>query len=400
MSLYDVLDQIIALLRQRKRLTYRLVKREFALDDETLEDLKDELIYAQKLAVEEDERVLVWIGDAQEVAAPSAWTTPQPAAQAQQSPQTPEAERRQLTVMFCDLVDSTKLSSQLDPEEYRDMVRAYQRVCSEVITRFDGHIAQLLGDGLLVYFGYPQAHEDDAQRAVHTGLGILAAMDDLHTRLPHAPAPTLAVRMGIHTGLSVIGAMGEQGRNEHLALGETPNIAARIQGLAAPNTVVISDATDRLVQGYFQCRDLGVHSLRGVPESRRLYHVLGESGATSRLEVAQPRGLTPLVGRESEVTLLLERWAQAKSGHGQVVLLTGDAGIGKSRLVQTLKDQVANEPHLRWECRSAEYSQNTVLFPLVDLFQRILRFEAQETPEAKLEKLAHALSQYRLPVEE
>src|SRR5215470_14172327 len=181
MSLYDVLDQIIALLRQRKRLTYRLVKREFALDDATLEDLKDELIYAQKLAVEEDERVLVWIGDAQEVAAPSAWTTPQPAAQAQQAPQIPEAERRQLTVMFCDLVDSTKLSSQLDPEDYRDMVRAYQTSCTEVIQRFDGHIAQLLGDGLLVYFGYPVAHEDDPLRAVRTGLGIVEAIGTLNT---------------------------------------------------------------------------------------------------------------------------------------------------------------------------------------------------------------------------
>src|SRR5262249_50605923 len=152
---------------------------------------------------------------------------------------TPEAERRQLTVMFCDLVDSTRLSSQLDPEEYRDVVRAYQTACTEVIRRYDGHIAQLLGDGLLVYFGYPQAHEDDAQRAVRTGLGILAAMDDLHTRLPYAIGHTLAVRLGIHTGLVVIGAMGDQGRHEHLALGETPNIAARIQGLTAPHTMAI-----------------------------------------------------------------------------------------------------------------------------------------------------------------
>src|SRR5262249_42973932 len=154
---------------------------------------------------------------------------------------TPDAERRQLTVMFCDLVDSTKLSSRLDPEEYRDVVRAYQTACTEVIRRYDGHIAQLLGDGLLVYFGYPQAHEDDAQRAVRTGLGILAAMDDLRTRLPHAQGRPLAVRLGIHTGLVVVGALGDQGRHEYLALGETPNIAARIEGLAQPNTIAISD---------------------------------------------------------------------------------------------------------------------------------------------------------------
>src|SRR5215510_11677067 len=228
MSLYDVLDQIIALLRQRKRLTYRLVKREFALDDETLADLKDELIYAQKLAVEEDERVLVWIGDTEgthEVPSPPAQTSQQSALQATQpphapppAPRSPEAERRQLTVMFCDLVDSTKLSSQVDPEEYRDIVRAYQRVCTDVIQRYDGHIAQLLGDGLLVYFGYPQAHEDDPHRAVRTGLGILAAMGELNTRLKREKGLTLALRLGIHTGLVVVGAMGGAGRQEQLAL--------------------------------------------------------------------------------------------------------------------------------------------------------------------------------------
>src|SRR5262249_43178012 len=155
-----------------------------------------------------------------------------------------------------------------------------------------------------------------------------------------------------------------------------PNIAARIQGLAASNTVAISEASYRLVQGYFDCEALGEQTLRGVAEPVAVYRVLSESGATSRLDVAQPRGLTPLVGREQEVGLLLERWNQVKDGHGHVVLLTGDAGIGKSRLVQMLKEHVTSEPHTRWECRSAEYYQNTALFPLVDLFQRILRFEA------------------------
>src|SRR5262249_10124991 len=224
--------------------------------------------------------------------------------------------------------------------------------------------------GLLVYFGYPQAHEDDPQRAVRTGLGILDAMEDLRTRLKQEKGITLAIRLGIHTGLVVVGAMGGGGRQEQLALGETPNVAARIQGLAEPNTLLISEATYCLIQGYFACQDLGTQTLRGVAEPIAVYQILRESGATSRLEVAQPRGLTPLVGRESEVTLLVERWEQAKAGQGQVVLLTGDAGIGKSRLVQTLKDYVANEPHERWECRSAEYSQNSVLYPVIDLFQR------------------------------
>src|SRR5215470_10370264 len=204
MTFDDVLAQIIDLLQREKRVSYRALKRRFALDDEYLEDLKDELIKAKRLAMDEEGSVLVWTGDAQTVTSQADQNPRQPAVQGQRSPQPaplptapppPDAERRQLTVMFCDLVDSTKLSSQLDPEEYRDMVRAYQQVCSEVITRFEGHVAQLLGDGLLVYFGYPQAHEDDPQRAVRTGLGILAAMEDLHNRLPQDKGIQLAIRI-------------------------------------------------------------------------------------------------------------------------------------------------------------------------------------------------------------
>ena len=185
-------------------------------------------------------------------------------------------------------MDSTKLSSQLDSEEYREVVRAYQKVCSEVITRFDGHIAQLLGDGLLVYFGYPQAHEDDAQRAVRAGLDMLAAMEAPKSHLKHEKSIQLALRIGIHTGLVVVGAMGGQGRQEQLALGETPNIAARIQGLTAPNTVAISEATYRLAQGYFACEALGAQTLRGVGEPITLYRVLRESGAHNRLDIVRP----------------------------------------------------------------------------------------------------------------
>jgi len=247
-------------------------------------------------------------------------------------------------VLFCDLVNSTTLASQLDPEDWRDVGRAYQRVCTDVIQRYDGYVAQLLGDGLLIYFGYPQAHEDDAHRAIRAVLGILAAMGDLNTRLQHEKGIQLAFRVGIHTGLVVVGVMGGAGRQEQLALGEVPNIASRLEALAALKTVAISEATYRLVQGYFVCEALGAQTLRGVSEPVTVYRVYGESGATSRLDVAQVRGLIPLVGRESEVALLLERWEQAKAGQGQVILLTGDAGIGKSRLVQTLKDHVAHEP--------------------------------------------------------
>jgi class 3 adenylate cyclase len=273
----EMLDQVITLLKRQRRVSYPALKIRLSLDNEYLEALKAEIIETQQLATDENGRVLVWAGNTAETSAaasPPAQPTPQPAAQEQPSPLVelrptaphPDAERRQLTVLFCDLVDSTKLSSQLDPEDYRAVVHTYQQVCSEVITRFDGHIAQLLGDGLLIYFGYPHAHEDDAQRAVRAGLGMLTAMGDLNRGLQQAKGIQLGVRIGMHTGLVVIREMGGGGRQEQLALGEVPNVASRLQGLAESNTVVISEATSRLVQGYFECQALGEQTLRGVAE--------------------------------------------------------------------------------------------------------------------------------------
>src|SRR5215831_15191877 len=271
MDFYAILDQVITLLQQRGKASYRALKLQFKLDDASLDVLKDELIKVHQLARDQDGEMLVWTGEtatAQAVASQPAQPTPHPVVQAQPATQVeplstappPDAERRQLTVMFIDLVESTYLSTQLDPEDLREVIRAYQRVCGEVINRFDGYIAQYLGDGLLVYFGYPQAHEDDAQRAVRTGLGILNAMGDLKKGLQQAPGIQLAIRIGVHTGLVVIGEMGAAGRQEQLALGETPNVAARMQGLAEPNTVALSAATYRLVQGYFECQDLGAQT--------------------------------------------------------------------------------------------------------------------------------------------
>src|SRR6266568_245847 len=229
MDFYTLLDQVVDLLQRRRRVSYRALKRQFNVDDDYLEDLKAELIKGQRLAVDEDGEVLVWIGGTD--VPPT--TTPRDVQSTLPGPLPPlEAERRQLTVILCYLVDSTKLSSQLDPEEYRDVVRAYQAACTEVIQRYDGHIAQLLGDGLLVYFGYPQANEDDARRAVRTGLGILDAMGDLHQRLQQAQGIQLAIRIGIYTGLRVLGAMREAGRQEQLALGEGSNTASSIGGLS------------------------------------------------------------------------------------------------------------------------------------------------------------------------
>ena len=269
--------------------------------------------------------------------------------------------------MFCDLADSTKLSGQLDPEDLRDVIRAYQSISADVIERYEGYIAQHLGDGLMVYFGWPQAHEDDAHRAIHAGLGILEAMGGLNTRLEQEKGIRLAARIGIHTGLVVVGEIGKGASQELLALGETPNIASRVEGIAEPGTVAISASTYQLIRGYFDCEDLGQHELKGVDEPQQVYRVVRTSGAQSRLDVATTRGLTPLVGREQEVGLLLERWQQVKDGQGQVVLLSGEAGIGKSRLVQVLKEHVRDGQHTILECRSSPYYQNTALYPITDM---------------------------------
>ena len=258
MDFFVVVDEVIALLRQRGRITYGALQLQCGLTDAQLEVLKDELLHAQQVARDEEGRVLVWTGDAADPPsppAPCAATAPRHSSSRALPP--PEAERRQLTVLFCDLVDSTGLASQLDPEDLRAVVRAYQDTCAKVIARFDGHIAQYLGDGLLVYFGYPLAHEDDAQRAVRAGLGIVEALGQLNTRLEQERGVHLAVRLGIHTGLVVVGEVGGSTRQEQLALGETPNLAARLQGLAAPNTLVISAATLPLLGGFFACQSLG-----------------------------------------------------------------------------------------------------------------------------------------------
>src|SRR5262245_13519335 len=405
MTFDDMLAQILETLRQQGRVSYAALKRQFDLDDAYLDDLKAELIDAQRLAQDEAGRVLVWRGSRD--ALPERSHTPPAVPDAQRrrqeppptSPQAVEAERRQLTVLFCDLVDSTALAGQLDPEDLRKVIQAYHATCAQVIQRFDGHIAQYLGDGLLVYFGYPRAHEDDAQRAVRAGLGMVEALGMLRERLAQEHAIRLAVRVGIHTGLVVVGRIGGT-RQERLALGDTPNIAARLQSLALPDTVVLSAATWQLIEGYFTCRALGLQSLRGVSTALHVYQALGESGVQSRLEVAATRGLTPLVGRAAEVALLLTRWAEVQEGQGHIIALSGEAGIGKSRLLQVLRDHLADAPHIRIECRCSPYYQHTAFYPLIEYLGRVLHFQRDEAVHAKLAKLEQALVQFRLPLSE
>ena len=395
MKFSDIVEQATDLLQRTGRVSYRVLKREFDLDDEGLEDLKESLTFSHPQARDEGGRGLVWTEDAtastsgsSQTQAPTQVSTPsKPITQPQPSePATPVGERRQLTVMFCDLVGSTAFSEKLDPEELRQMVRAYQDACRQVIERYDGYIAQYLGDGLLIYFGYPGAHEDDGIRSVRTGLEILDSLQQLELAYP------LQVRIGIHTGHVLVGEIGNGGRREQLALGDTPNIAARVQGKAEPNTVVISADTYHLVQGYFACRDLGPQDLKGLSAPLTLHQVQGEGEAQNRFDVSVQKGLTPLVGREEESELLLRRWERAKGGERQVVLLSGEAGIGKSRLVQVLRAHIADEPQFGAVFRCSPFYQNSAFYPIIDRLQRFLKLGRTDTPDTKLHKLTRVLA--------
>ena len=305
-----------------------------------------------------------------------------------------EAERRQLTCLFCDLVNSVGLSERLDPEELRETLAAYHRVCATVVRRFEGHTHNYLGDGIMVYFGFPSAHEDDAQRAVRSGLGIIEAVEQLNSRLQSEYGIDLHVRIGIDTGLVVAGAIAADEGMEDAAVGVPPNIAARLQALAAPDSVVISAAAYRLIAGYFDCRELGFHAIRGLSQPMAIYHVLHESGARTRLDVAARRGLPPMQGRDDELATLADRWAQARAGQGGVALVAGEPGIGKSRLIWALQQHVAQSPDaflMHLSC--SPYYVNTAFYPVVQQLERVLEF-GRDDHEQHLDKLDGLLAQY------
>jgi predicted ATPase/class 3 adenylate cyclase len=415
MRFFGIVTLAIALLQREGRMTYRALKRGFELDDASLEDLRRELIF-RRLARDEAGEGLVWISGApapvgatadvvmglSPALAPlsSLATDDGSTGRSASARSTPEAERRHLTVMFCDLVDSTQLSRQLDPEDYRAVVRAYQEAAAAVIQRFDGYIAQYLGDGLLVYFGYPQAHEDEAQRAVQASLELVEAMTPLNTRLELQYRIRVAVRVGLHTGLVVIGEMGGGNRQEQLAMGDTPNIAARLQGLAAPNTVVLSAVTARLMHEAFALEERGLHHFKGMAEPMAVFRVLGPQESLDDEEETGPARVPFLVGRDEEVGLLLRRWEQSKEGLGQIVLLSGEAGIGKSALVQTLREHVGRAGYARLTFRCSPYHTNSALYPVIAHLQRLLRWERDEASEARLAKLEQVLDASRQPLPE
>ena len=293
------------------------------------------------------------------------------------------AERRQLTVMFCDLVGSTALAERLDPEELRELMQAYRKTCDEVVTRYKGHVAQYRGDALMAYFGWPSANEDDAERSVRSALEIVHAMKGVRAD------PPLAVHIGVATGPVVVGAVSRADDAEaKLAVGETPNLAARLQGLAGPDEVVIAPTTRRLVGAAFQLSDMGSHVLKGIAQPVRAWRAHAVHRPLGRFEAAHDGvALTPLVGRQAEIALLLRRWGQSCAGQGQVVLIGGEPGIGKSRLTQVLREQIATAPYaaLRYQC--SPYHLNSALYPFTEQLEVAAGFTREDTPGQKLDKI-------------
>jgi class 3 adenylate cyclase/predicted ATPase len=317
-------------------------------------------------------------------------STPSSSAPSPDLSATYSAERRQLTVMFCDLVGSTALATRLDPEDLREIIAAYHRCVAETVARFDGFVAKYMGDGVLVYFGYPAAHEDDAERAVRSGLALATAVGQLQ-----APEP-LRVHVGIATGLVVVGDLVDQGDvRERTVVGETPNLAARLQALAGADSVVIAASTRLLTAGLFEYEDLGAVKAKGFAEPVRAWRVRGESAAESRFEALRggSGGETPLVGRDEEIDLLIRRWHRARDGDGQIALLTGEPGIGKSRIAAALHKAVEAEPHIRLRYFCSSHHTDSALYPFIAQLQRAAGFARENAPAAKLDKLEALLAQ-------
>jgi class 3 adenylate cyclase len=303
---------------------------------------------------------------------------------------TPEdrAERRQVTVMFSDLVGSTALSARMDPEDLRDVISAYQKCVGETVQRSGGFVAKYMGDGVLVYFGYPQAHEDDAERAVRAGLELIAAVSALKAASP------LQTRIGIATGLVVVGDLVGSGEaQERGIVGGTPNLAARLQSIAEPNTVVIAESTRKLLGNLFELEDLGPNDLKGIAGPAHVWAALRASSVESRFEALHATSLTALVGREEELELLLRRWSKAKTGEGQVVLLSGEAGIGKSRLTASLMERLTSEPHTRLRYFCSPQHTDSAFYPIIGQMERAAGFANDDTPQTKFDKLDAVLAQ-------
>lgn len=433
MEFFELLAVAKWLLERRRRISYRTLKRELRLDDETLENLRHELIVGARLARDDDGQAVVWTGCVELPEAPSGALSrkmpssvpssvasgdsvdsaialtplgraePLDVVSSPSSPPSlsPEAERRQLTVMFCDLVGSTALSTKLDPEDLREVITSFQNECREAIERYAGFIARYMGDGMLVYFGYPQAHEDDAERAVRTGLDIIDSMGELNANIGKAHDIALAVRIGVATGPVVVGDIIGQGAAEEAAVvGETPNLAARLQAVAEPNQVIIAPGTHQLLGALFEYEDAGTHRLKGIDKPVAAWRVVREGDIDSRYEAKRIGGGLPLVGRQEELGLLLRSWEASKEGHGQAVLMQGEAGIGKSRLIEALRERLSDQNYIWVAYRCSPYHTNSALYPVIEHVKRAMGWTNQDSVERKLAKLEAALEHQSLPLED
>ncbi|HKF08167.1 MAG TPA: AAA family ATPase, partial [Xanthobacteraceae bacterium] len=363
---------------------FEAVFRENAIDADVLHDLTEDHLREMGLPLGARLKLLKAISALASGAEPIGLTP----VVAPAGPPADTAERRQVTVMFADLVGSTALSARMDPEDLREVISAYQKCAAEAVRRFGGFVARYMGDGVLVYFGYPEAHEDDAERAVRAGLELITAVIALKT------AASLQTRVSIATGLVVVGDLFGSGEaQERGIVGKTPNLAARLQEIAEPNTVVIDEATRRLLGNLFELRGLGARDLKGVDERVHAWVTLRASTVESRFEALHPSGLTALVGREEETELLLRRWSRTKSGEGQVVLIFGEAGIGKSRLTAALLETLAPERHTRLRYFCSPQHTDSAFYPIIGQMERAAGLLHDDTSRQKLDKLDTLLAQ-------
>ena len=354
------------------------------IDFSVLPDLTDQDLEKLGVLLGDRRKMLRAIASLKAVDAPIAVGTAAPAAPRPLD----TAERRQVTVMFSDLVGSTALSARMDPEDLREIISAYQKCVAETVQRFGGFVAKYMGDGVLVYFGYPQVHEDDAERAVRAGLELVAAVGALKTHQP------LQTRVGIATGLVVVGDLiGSGEAQERGIVGETPNLAARLQSVAEPNAVIVAESTRKLVGNLFELEDLGAHDLKGLVGPMRAWAALRVASVESRFDALHTTGLTELIGREEELELLLRRWSKAKTGEGQVVLLSGEPGIGKSRLTAALLERIASQPHTRLRYFCSPQHTDSALYPIINQMERTAGMAHEDTPQTKLDKLDALLAQ-------
>jgi len=375
-SFLATIERARAFLQRNGRVSLAALRRAFDLDEPALESLVEELVDVQQIAAL-DGKVLTWMGPA---GAPSAErTAADSAADATAPPVANGGERRLLTVLFCDLVDSTRLASHLDPEDWQDVLHVYRDAATGLVERFGGTVAQHLGDGILVYFGWQLAHEDDAERAVRAGLGIVDAVAECNPQIEEQQHLRLGVRIGIHTGPVVMSEIGAGAHRETLALGDAVNLAGRLQGIAEPNTVAISEETLRLTRGLFLTKDRGLQTLKGISDPVRVFRVMGRSTIRSRLDGVPDQSLTPLVGRERELEGLVRFWEKAVHGQGQAVFLRGEAGVGKTRLLRALQGRLSSTPHNWFDCFCSPFAMDTAFFPILELVRQL--FGQAQTPK-------------------